>query len=214
MKRSFLTFLALLLAVSPALAQEAKPSPAPVAAATTTTDTPPAVFAGGCFWCMQYAFDKVKGVKKTVVGYTGGQTESPAYEEVSSGTTGHAESIEVYYDPAVVSYPQLLDTFWKSIDPTAVNGQFADRGTQYRTAIFYHNDAEKKAAEASKAAFAKIGNYDKPIATQIVPATAFYPAEDEHQEYYQKNPTHFNAYEIGSGRAGYLKRRWGTEFPH
>ena len=163
---------------------------------------------------MQYAFDKVKGVKKTVVGYTGGQTVSPAYEEVSSGETGHAESIEVYYDPAVISYPQLLDVFWKSIDPTAVNGQFADRGTQYRTAIFYHNDTEKKAAEASKAAFAKIGSYDKPIATQIVPATAFYPAEDEHQEYYQKNPTHFNAYEIGSGRAGYLKRKWGTEFPH
>ncbi len=214
MKRPFLLLLGLLMAASSVIAQESKTSPAPATSPAATPALQPAYFAGGCFWCMQYAFDRVKGVKKTVVGYTGGQKASPDYEEVSSGTTGHAESIEVLYDPAEVTYPQLLDTFWKSIDPTAVNRQFSDAGTQYRTAIFYRNDEEKKVAEASKAAFAKIGNYDKPIATQIVAAGTFYPAEDYHQEYYKKNPDHFNAYEVGSGRAGYLKRRWGTETPH
>ncbi len=206
MKRLSLLVLTALLAGSSLLAQEATPAATPALQS--------AYFAGGCFWCMQYAFDRVKGVKKTVVGYTGGQKASPDYEEVSSGSTGHAESIEVLYDPAEVTYAQLLDAFWKSIDPTAVNGQFADRGTQYRTAIFYRNEDEKKTAETSKEAFAKIGNYDKPIATQIVPAGKFYPAEDYHQEYYKKEPAHFKAYEIGSGRAGYLNRKWGTEFPH
>ena len=163
---------------------------------------------------MQYAFDKVKGVSKTVVGYTGGQKDAPSYEEVSSGSTGHAEAIEVDYDPAVVTYAQLLDTFWKNIDPTQVNRQFADSGTQYRTAIFYRNDQEKKTAEDTKVNFAKIAQLDKPIATQIVPLGKFYSAEDYHQAYYKKESAHFKAYEIGSGRAGYLKRKWGTEFPH
>ena len=212
MKRSFLLLLGFALVATIATGQTPQASPA--AASPAPTDLQQAYFAGGCFWCMQYAFDRVKGVKKTVVGYTGGQVASPSYEDVSSGETGHAESIDVYYDPKEVSYPQLLDTFWKNIDPTTVNREFADSGTQYRTAIFYRNDDEKKAAESSKADLAKSGKFDKPIVTQIVPATTFYPAEDYHQEYYQKNPFHFNAYEIGSGRAGYLKRKWGTETPH
>ncbi len=172
-----------------------------------------AVFAGGCFWCMQYAFDRVKGVKKTIVGYTGGTVVSPGYEQVSSGDTGHAESIEVIYDPAQVTYNKLLDVFWMNIDPTTVNREFADAGTQYRTAIFYRNDEQKKEAEASKAALGKSGKYDKPIVTQIVAAGPFYTAEEYHQEYYKKNPADFEAYEIGSGRAGYIKRTWGDAQP-
>ena len=158
---------------------------------------------------MQYAFDRVPGVTKTVVGYTGGKVASPEYEEVSTGTTGHAESIEVQYDPGKVTYSQLLDVFWKNIDPTQLNRQFADRGTQYRTAIFYRDDAEKNVAEASKAALDKSGKYGKPIVTEITKAGAFYPAEEEHQEYYRKNPEHFERYEVGSGRAGYVKKMSG-----
>lgn len=168
-----------------------------------------AYFAGGCFWCMQYAFDRVPGVTKTVVGYTGGKVAAPEYEEVSTGTTGHAESIEVQYDPAKVTYSQLLDVFWKNIDPTQLNRQFADHGTQYRTAIFYRDDTEKQTAEASKAALDKSGKYGKPIVTEITKVGTFYPAEEEHQEYYKKNPDHFQRYEVGSGRAGYVKKMSG-----
>lgn len=176
--------------------------------------TKTATFAGGCFWCMQYAFDRAPGVKKTIVGYTGGTKANPGYEDVSSGDTGHAESIEVRYDPAVTTYEKLLDVFWSNIDPTTVNRQFADAGTQYRTAIFYHNEDERKAAEASKAALQKSGKFDKPIVTQIVAAGPFYTAEEYHQEYYKKNPDHFQAYEVGSGRAGYLERKWGADPKH
>ena len=207
MQRFLLAAFALMFSLASVHAQTPAPSPTAAPAA----ELPSAYFAGGCFWCMQYAFDRVKGVKKTVVGYTGGKAASPDYEEVSSGTTGHAESIQVIYDPKEVTYPQLLDAFWHSIDPTAVDRQFADRGTQYRTAIFYRNDEEKKLAEDSKAALGKSGKFDKPIATQIVPASQFFPAEDYHQEYYKKNPGHFQAYEIGSGRAGYIKRTWGDD---
>ena len=175
-------------------------------------DVQRAYFAGGCFWCMQYAFDKVPGVAKTVVGYTGGTVAAPEYEEVSTGSTGHAEAIEVQYDPAKVNYSQLLDVFWKNIDPTQVNRQFADHGTQYRTAVFYRDDAEKQTAEASKAALEKSGKYNgKPIATEITKVGSFYPAEEYHQEYYRKNPEHFQRYEYGSGRAGYIKKMWGNE---
>ena len=162
---------------------------------------------------MQYAFDRAPGVKKTLVGYTGGKVDKPDYESVSSGDTGHAESIEVIYDPKVTTYEKLLDVFWSNIDPTALNRQFADRGTQYRTAIFYHNPEEKRKAEASRDALAKSGKFDKPIVTQIVSASAFFPAEEHHQEYYKKNPEHFEAYEIGSGRVRYLKDKWGAEAP-
>ncbi len=207
MQRFFLLALGLLLPLVSARAQTPPPSPAATAAPALQS----AYFAGGCFWCMQYAFDHVKGVKKTIVGYTGGQKPAPDYEEVSSGMTGHAESIEVQYDPAEVTYAQLVEDFWHNVDPTAVNRQFADAGTQYRTAIFYRNDDEKKIAEDSKAALGKSGKFDRPIATQIVPATQFFPAEDYHQEYYKKNPTHFQLYEVGSGRVGYLKRTWGND---
>ena len=212
MNRLFLSLLAMTLVAVPVVAQNTQPAPA-LAASPAPSNLQQAYFAGGCFWCMQYAFDKVKGVKKTIVGYTGGQAPNPTYEDVSSGTTGYAESIEVIYDPAEVTYPQLLDTFWKSIDPTAVNRQFADEGSQYRTEIWYRDAAEQQAAEASKVALGKSGKFDKPIATRVDKLGTFYPAEDYHQEYYQKNPFHFNAYEIGSGRAGYLKRKWGTEPP-
>ena len=181
-------------------------------AAPAAPDVQRAYFAGGCFWCMQYAFDKVPGVSKTVVGYTGGKVATPDYDEVSTGSTGHAESIEVQYDPAKVTYMQLLDVFWKNIDPTQANRQFADKGTQYRTAVFYRDDAEKQAAEASKDALEKSGKYNgKPIVTEITKAGSFYPAEEYHQEYYRKNPEHFQRYEVGSGRAGYVKKMWGVE---
>ena len=206
MQRFLLLALGLILPLVSARAQTPPPSPSATAAPALQS----AYFAGGCFWCMQYAFDRVKGVKKTIVGYTGGQKPAPDYEEVSSGTTGHAESIEVQYDPAEVTYAQLVEDFWHNVDPTAVNRQFADAGTQYRTAIFYRNDDEKKIAEDSKATLGKSGKFDRPIATQIVPATQFFPAEDYHQEYYKKNPTHFQLYEVGSGRVGYLKRTWGN----
>jgi methionine-S-sulfoxide reductase len=205
--------------VPSARAQTPPPAPAPSAAAATPTPTPAppkleqAIFAGGCFWCMQYAFDRAKGVKKTIVGYTGGSVAAPSYEDVSSGETGHAESIEVLYDPAQTTYEKLLDVFWMNIDPTTVNREFADAGTQYRTVIFYANDEQKKEAEASKAALAKSGKYDRPIVTQLVQAGKFYPAEDYHQEYYKKNPGDFQAYEVGSGRAGYIKRTWGDSQP-
>ena len=207
--RSLLTFFGvLLIGVLPAVAQETSPAPSP-SPSPAAADLQPAYFAGGCFWCMQYAFDRVKGVKKTVVGYTGGNAVAPSYEDVSSGETGHAESIEVLYDPKEVTYSQLLDVFWHNTDPTTVNRQFADAGTQYRTAIFYRNDEEKKAAQDSEAALVKSNKYEgKPIVTQLVPAGTFYPAEDYHQEYYKKNPGHFQAYEYGSGRAGYIKRTW------
>ena len=203
MKTTFAFLAGLLLAAAPLHSQDSTP-----AAAGNPPDLKAAYFAGGCFWCMQYAFDRVNGVKKTVVGYTGGKVADPDYESVSSGTTGHAESIEVFYDPKVVSYQHLVDVFWKNINPTTSNGQFADHGTQYRTAIFYSNDQEKATAEASKAALDKSGKFSSPIATLIVPASTFYPAEEYHQEYYRKNPEHFSAYEIGSGRAGYIKRTW------
>ena len=197
-------FTACLLA---AVRGQETPAPSPAA-----TDAQRAYFAGGCFWCMQYAFDKVPGVSKTVVGYTGGKVAAPDYEEVSTGSTGHAESIEVQYDASKVTYAQLLDVFWKNIDPTQTNRQFADKGTQYRTAIFYRDDAEKQTAEASKDALEKSGKYNgKPIVTEITKVGSFYPAEEYHQEYYRKNPEHFQRYEVGSGRAGYVKKMWGTE---
>ena len=168
-----------------------------------------ATFAGGCFWCMQPPFDKTPGVVSTTVGYTGGTKLHPTYEAVCSGTTGHAESIEVVYDPATVRYEKLLDVFWHQIDPTTPNQQFADKGNQYRSAIFYHNDAQQRLALASKKRLEASGKFTKPIVTEIVPASTFYPAEAYHQKYYQKNYLRYKLYRIGSGREGYLKRTWG-----
>ena len=176
-------------------------SPAP---ATTRT----AVFAGGCFWCIQPAFDKTSGVIKTVVGYCGGTEPNPTYKLVTSEKTKYRESIEITYDPAKISYEQLLDIYWRQIDPTQADGQFTDIGPSYRAAIFYGNDEERKIAEASKAKLAGSGKFDKPIVTEILPAMKFYPAEAAHQKYYQQNPAHFEAFERGSGRISFQKKTW------
>ena len=170
-----------------------------------------ATFAGGCFWCMQPVFDKTKGVVSTTVGYTGGSKANPTYEEVSTGKTGHAEAIEVIYDPAQVSYAKLLEAFWKSIDPTDPRGQFADKGSQYRTAIFYHDEEQRRLALESKEKLAQSGKFDQPIATEIVPAAFFYKGEAYHQKYYVKNAGHYYLYKTDSGREGFLKKLWGRD---
>jgi peptide methionine sulfoxide reductase msrA/msrB len=170
-----------------------------------------ATFAGGCFWCMEPVFEKMDGVKSVMAGYTGGATVNPTYEEVSSGETGHKEAVEVTYDPSKVKYEDLLDVFWHNIDPTDTAGQFADKGTQYKTAIFYHNDEQKRAAEKSKNSLEKSGKFNKPIATQVIKASEFYPAEEYHQEYYKKDPVRYEAYKKGSGREDFVKRVWGQE---
>ena len=170
-----------------------------------------ATFAGGCFWCMQPFFDRLKGVKQTLVGYIGGHTANPTYEEVSTGDTGHAEAIEITYDPAVTKYEQLLNIFWRNIDPTTENAQFVDHGTQYRSAIFYHGLEQKKIAEASKAKLAASGKFDAPIVTEIVEASIFYPAEDHHQAYYKKSPQRYNMYHDNTGREEFKEKVWGKD---
>jgi len=170
--------------------------------------TKAAIVAGGCFWCIQPAFDKAKGVIKTVVGYSGGTEPKPTYELVTSEKTRYREVIEITYDPAKISYDQLLDIYWRQIDPTQADGQFSDIGPSYRAAIFYGNDDEKKVAEASKDKLAHSGKFDKPIVTEILPAMKFYPAEAYHQKYYQQNPEHFEAFEKGSGRVSFQKQIW------
>src|SRR5437667_12115715 len=171
-------------------------------------ETRTAILAGGCFWCIQPAFDKAKRVVKTVLGYCGGTEPNPTYQLVSSEKTSYRESIEITYDPAKISYEQLLDIYWRQIDPTQADGQFTDIGPSYRAAIFYGNDEEKKIAEASKAKLARSGKFDKPIVTEILPAMKFYPAEAYHQKYYQKNPAHFEAFEKGSGRVSFQEQSW------
>ena len=170
-----------------------------------------ATFAGGCFWCMEPPFEKLDGVFSVTSGYTGGTEPNPTYEQVSSGKTGHAESVQVVYDPSKISYQQLLDVFWMNVDPTTPNAQFADHGSQYRSAIFYHTEEQQRLAEVSKDALQRSGKFDKPIVTQIVPATAFYPAEEYHQDYYKKNAIRYKLYRIGSGRDGFLRRLWGDK---
>ena len=168
-----------------------------------------ATFAGGCFWCMEPPFDKLEGVKSVISGYTGGNKTNPTYEEVSSGSTGHAESVEITYDPAVISYPKLLDVFWHNIDPTVKNRQFCDVGSQYRTAIYYHNAEQKQLAEASKKALEESKRFRGPVYTEINVATTFYPAEDYHQKYYQKNPVRYKLYRYNCGRDQRLRELWG-----
>lgn len=166
-----------------------------------------AIFAGGCFWCMQPPYDKQEGVIETVVGYTGGEKENPTYEDVSTGTSGHYEVVEVTYDPAKVSYDQLLDIYWKNIDPLNADGQFCDIGKQYKTAIFYLNDEQRKAADASKTSAET--KMKKSFATEILPAKVFYPAEEHHQKYYLKNPVRYNVYKAQCQRDKRLGEVWG-----
>jgi peptide-methionine (S)-S-oxide reductase len=176
-----------------------------------TPGTEKAVFAGGCFWCMQPPFDKLPGVKSTSAGYTGGQQANPTYEQVSAGITGHCEAVEVVYDPAKISYERLLDVFWRNIDPTQKDGQFVDIGAQYRTAIFYQGEEQRKLALASKERLERSGVFKKPIVTEITPASVFYPAETYHQSYYKKNPVRYKYYHHRSGREKFLKKTWGNE---
>ena len=170
-----------------------------------------ATFAGGCFWCMEPAFDHLEGVVSVTSGYTGGTKKNPTYEEVSSGTTGHAESVQIIYDPAKIGYAKLLDVFWHNIDPTVKDRQFCDVGRQYRSAIFYHNDEQKRLAEESKRTLEKSGKIKGPIYTEIVPASEFYRAEEYHQKYYEKNPLRYNFYRFNCGRDSRLKEIWGKE---
>ncbi len=170
-----------------------------------------ATFAGGCFWCMEPPFDKLAGVISTTAGYTGGTAKNPTYEDVSSGITEHAEAVQVIYDPKKIDFADLLTIFWQNINPTQPNGQFADIGRQYRTAIFYHNASQRQAAEASKEKLQKSGPFGRRIATEIVPATEFYPAEEYHQDYYRKNPLRYKFYRRGSGRDQYLGEVWGDK---
>lgn len=169
-----------------------------------------AIFAGGCFWCVEADFEKLPGVTKAESGYIGGKVANPTYEEVSAGRTGHAEAVRVWYDPQQVTYDQLLDYFWRHVDPTVKDRQFCDVGSQYRTAIFYENDAQRAAAEASKAALEKSGRFPR-IYTEIAPAGTFYLAEDYHQDYYQKNPIRYRYYRTSCGRDARVAEVWGSK---
>jgi peptide-methionine (S)-S-oxide reductase len=178
-------------------------------AAQAATET--AIFAGGCFWCVEADFDKVPGVISTTSGYTGGTVANPTYEQVSSKHTGHAEAVQIVFDPAKVSYEKLLDYFWHTIDPTTKDRQFCDAGSPYRTAIFAGNEAQLKAAQASRTALEKSKPFKQPIVTEIVMAGAFYPAEEYHQDYYKKNPLRYQYYRGSCGRDDRLKELWGSK---
>jgi len=195
-----LTFLLLVFAIFP----DSSAFPAPPARALAT-------FAGGCFWCEEAVFDGVPGVIQAVSGYTGGSLENPTYEQVSAGGTGHAESVQVMYDPAKISYEKLLDLFWRNVDPLTSNAQFCDIGSQYRSATFYHAAEQKRLAEASKAAIEASHRFKQPIVTQIVPASTFYRAEEYHQNYHEKNPVRYRFYKYNCGRDQRLRELWGEK---
>jgi len=188
-----LGFAALLLFVAPTLG---------------SAQTAKATLAGGCFWCMEPPFDELDGVISTTSGYIAGKTKNPTYEQVSSGTTGHTEALQVVYDPKKITYDKLLEVFWRNIDPLAANGQFCDLGSQYRSGIFYHDGKQKSAAEKSKESIQT--RFKQPVATEITAATVFYPAEDYHQDYYKKNPLRYKLYSHGCGRAQRLEEVWGA----
>ena len=188
-------------------------SPPPVAKARPA-NTAIATFAGGCFWCMEGPFDVLDGVISTTSGYIGGSKKSPSYQEVSGGRTGHTEAVEIVYDPAKVKYEKLLDVFWHNIDPTVKDRQFCDAGSQYRSGIFYHDETQKKAADASKSALDKNRPFKAAIVTEITAAGTFYAAEDYHQDYYLKNPVRYRFYRQGCGRDARLKELWGDKAGH
>ncbi|NOT84673.1 MAG: peptide-methionine (S)-S-oxide reductase MsrA [Methylococcaceae bacterium] len=170
-----------------------------------------ATFAGGCFWCTESDFEKLTGVQDAISGFSGGHVANPSYDEVSSGTTGHVESVQVYYDPKIISYTALLDAFWRMVNPTDKGGQFVDRGEQYRSLIFYQNEAEQLAAEQSRRLLNESKRYSKPVITEIKKFEAFYPAEDYHQNYYKNNPIRYQYYRFRSGRDQYLEEIWGAD---
>jgi len=209
MKLHSILMLALTLALSGAGPAGAQPA-ASKKEGPATQATAKATFAGGCFWCMEEAFDKVPGVIATTSGYMGGQTKNPTYEQVSTGRSGRAEVVQVEYDPAKVTYEKLLDAFWRNIDPTQKDAQFCDHGTQYRSAVFYHNDEQRRAVEASRTALAGNKPFKGEIVTQVAKADVFYPAEGYHQDYYQKNPVRYQFYKSGCGREARLKELWGS----
>ncbi|MFH1783701.1 MAG: peptide-methionine (R)-S-oxide reductase MsrB [bacterium] len=172
------------------------------------TNIKKATFAGGCFWCMEYPFEKEEGVLEVISGYSGGKEKNPTYEEVSSAKTGHIESVQITYDSSKITYEKLLDIFWRQIDPTDAGGQFVDRGKQYRTIIFYHDENQKKAAQLSKENLQKSGKFDKPVITEILKYSVFYKAEDYHQDYYKESPEKYKYYRFNSGRDDYLENKW------
>lgn len=202
------TMLAMTLAVAAALGA------ASASASAATDGLAMATFAGGCFWCMEPPFDALDGVISTTSGYTGGHTPNPTYEEVSAGKTGHAEAVQVVYDPKRISYDRLLDVFWRNIDPVTPNAQFCDHGTQYRSGIFYHDAEQRRLAEASKRALEASGRLKAPIVTEIVAAGTFYPAEDYHQDYYKKNSIRYKFYRASCGRDRRLAELWGAAAAH
>jgi len=168
-----------------------------------------ATFAGGCFWCMEPPYDELEGVISTISGYSGGNVPNPSYEQVSSGRTGHTEVVQIEYDPSKISYQELLEVFWRNVDPVDAGGQFCDRGDQYRTAIFYHDEQQRRLAEQSKEALDRSGKLPGGIVTEIVPMTAFYAAEEYHQDYYLKNPLRYKYYRTACGRDRRLNQLWG-----
>lgn len=168
-----------------------------------------ATFAGGCFWCMVKPFDETPGIEAVISGYTGGHVESPTYQQVCSEMTGHLEAVQITFDPKIYRYEDLVELYWKLIDPTDAGGQFYDRGESYTTAIFVHSEEQRQIAEASKLALEQSGKFSKPIAVKILPAKPFYSAEDYHQHYYKKNPDHYNRYSVGSGRVAFIEQHWG-----
>jgi len=184
---------------------------AQLSASSAQAETQLAVFAGGCFWCMEKPFDELEGVESTVSGYIGGHKKNPSYRQVSAGRTGHTEAVQVKYDPALVSYSSLLQIFWRNIDPFDAKGQFCDKGSQYRSGIFYHSHEQKQAAEASLAALVTGKLRGRDIATEITAASRFYPAESYHQDYYQKNPVRYNYYRYRCGRDKRLRQIWGAK---
>jgi methionine-S-sulfoxide reductase len=200
-KRLGFCFLGIWVLLGAGRSEAAEPAP---------SITKTAIFAGGCFWCMQPPYDNAKGVVKTVVGYTGGSADDANYEKVSAHRTKHRESIQVTYDPAQITFEQLVDIFWHNVNPTQADGQFHDIGLSYQAAIYYGNDEEKKIAETSKEQLGKSGKFSQPIVTEILPAQPFYPAEEYHQKYYLKNHADYEAYHVGSGRVSYLEKIWGA----
>ena len=203
----------LMAAAGWSLAQTAVPA-APLQAPTAAAATARAVFAGGCFWCVEADFDKVGGVLSTTSGYTGGNVPNPTYEQVSGKHTGHAEAVEIVFDPKKVTYEQLVEHFWRTIDPTTKDRQFCDAGSPYRTAIYAQDAAQLKVAQASKVALEKAKPFKEPVVTEIVMGGPFYPAEEYHQDYYKKNPVRYNYYRLSCGRDARLKELWGSQAAH